>query len=53
VAVLPQLLLGEATIPWLPLLRTLALVFVVGLLAGALAVRAALRAPLLEALRGE
>jgi ABC-type antimicrobial peptide transport system permease subunit len=53
VAILPNLLRGEATIPWLSLAGTLALVLAVGLLAGLSAVRATLRAPLLEALRGE
>jgi len=53
VAILPNLLLGDASIPWLSLVGTLALVLTVGLLAGLSAVRATLRAPLLEALRGE
>jgi ABC-type antimicrobial peptide transport system permease subunit len=53
VAILPNLLRGDASIPWLSLIGTLALVLGVGLLAGLSAVRATLRAPLLEALRGE
>ena len=53
VAVLPHLLLGGASIPWIWLGGTLALVLAVGLLAGLAAVRAALRAPLLPALREE
>lgn len=53
VAILPNLLRGDASIPWLSLFGTLALVLVIGLLAGLSAVRATLRAPLLAALRGE
>ena len=54
VALLPHLLLsGGARIPWLSLAVTLATVLVVGLLAGLIAVRSVLRAPLLPALRGE
>jgi ABC-type antimicrobial peptide transport system permease subunit len=53
VAILPNLLRGDAAIPWLSLAGTLALVLAAGLLAGLAAVRSALRAPLLEALRGE
>ncbi len=53
VAILPNLLRGAASIPWLSLVGTLALVLGVGLLAGLSAVRATLRAPLLGALRGE
>jgi ABC-type antimicrobial peptide transport system permease subunit len=53
VAILPNLLRGDASIPWLSLIGTLALVLGVGLLAGLSAVRATLRAPLLESLRGE
>jgi putative ABC transport system permease protein len=53
VAILPNLLGGDASIPWLSLAGTLALVLAAGLLAGLAAVRSALRAPLLEALRGE
>jgi putative ABC transport system permease protein len=53
VAVLPHLLLGAAGIPWLSLAATLALVLLVGLAAGLLAVRATLRAELLPALREE
>lgn len=46
-------LLGGAKIPWLTLAATLATVLVVGLLAGLIAVRSVLQAPLLPALRGE
>ena len=54
VALLPHLLLlGGAKIPWLSLAVTLATVLVVGLLAGLIAVRSVLSAPLLPALRGE
>jgi putative ABC transport system permease protein len=53
VAILPHLLAGGAGIPWLSLILTLGSVLVVGTLAGLLAVRATLRAPLLPALRGE
>jgi ABC-type antimicrobial peptide transport system permease subunit len=53
VSILPNLLRGDASIPWLSLAGTLALVLAAGLLAGLAAVRSALRAPLLEALRGE
>jgi ABC-type antimicrobial peptide transport system permease subunit len=53
VAILPNLLRGDASIPWLSLAGTLVLVLAVGLLAGLSAVRSALQAPLLEALRGE
>ncbi|MEX2141541.1 MAG: ABC transporter permease [Pirellulales bacterium] len=53
VAILPNLLQGDASIPWLSLAGTLALVLAVGLLAGLVAVRATIRAPLLEGLRGE
>lgn len=53
VAVAPHLLEGGARIPWQSLAGTLALVVLVGLLAGLAAVRATLRAPLLPALRGD
>jgi hypothetical protein len=53
VAVLPHLLAGGANIPWRSLGLTLGLVLSVGLVAGFWAVRATLRAPLLEALRTE
>jgi ABC-type antimicrobial peptide transport system permease subunit len=53
VAILPNLLRGDASIPWLSLAGTLALVLAAGSLAGLAAVRSALQAPLLEALRGE
>lgn len=53
VAVLPHWLGGGASVPWLSLAATLALVLFVGLAAGLLAVRATLRAELLPALREE
>jgi ABC-type antimicrobial peptide transport system permease subunit len=53
VAILPNLLRGTASIPWLSLAGTLAIVLAVGLLAGLAAVRATLHAPILGALRGE
>jgi ABC-type antimicrobial peptide transport system permease subunit len=51
VAVLPHLLSGGATIPWLGLTGTLLIVLATGLLASRAAVRAAVRAPVVEALR--
>jgi ABC-type antimicrobial peptide transport system permease subunit len=53
VTLLPHLLAGGASIPWLSLAATLAIVLCAGLLAGLASVRAALRAPLLAALRGK
>jgi len=53
VAVLPHWLSGGAEVPWLSLAATLALVLIVGWLAGLVAVRATLRAQLLPALRRE
>ncbi|HEV7225692.1 MAG TPA: FtsX-like permease family protein, partial [Pirellulales bacterium] len=53
VAVAPHLYAGGALVPWRSLAATLGLVLATGLLAGLLAVRAALSAPLLPALRGE
>jgi ABC-type antimicrobial peptide transport system permease subunit len=52
-AVLPHLFAGGASIPWGFLGGTLLLVLAVGLLAGLSAVRAAVRTPLLAALRDE
>ncbi|HYT89592.1 MAG TPA: FtsX-like permease family protein, partial [Gemmataceae bacterium] len=52
-AVAPQLLGGAGAVGWLRLLGLLALVTVVGLAAGAAAIRSTLRAPLLPALRRE
>ncbi len=52
-AILPHLFAGGASIPWRFSAGTLLLVLAVGLLAGLSAVRAALRAPLLAALRNE
>lgn len=53
VAVLPHFFTGGAAIPWASLAGMLLAVLVVGLLAGLAAVRAALAAPVLGALRGE
>ena len=53
VAVLPHWLLQEASFPWQTLGVLLLIVTLAGLAAGGLAVRAALRAPLLSALRGD
>ncbi|HEV3117308.1 MAG TPA: FtsX-like permease family protein, partial [Gemmataceae bacterium] len=53
VAVTPQVLTGGGRVPWLQLLGLLAAVVFVGLAAGAGAVAATLRAPLLAALRRE
>jgi putative ABC transport system permease protein len=53
VAILPHFFGGGASVPWLALAGTLSIVLVVGLAAGLLAVRAALRAPLLDTLRAE
>jgi putative ABC transport system permease protein len=53
VAVWPHLASGGASLPWQSLGLTLALVIVVGLVAGLAAVRATLTTPLLPALRGE
>ncbi len=53
VAVLPHLLGGHAQTPWLSLVLTLALVFVIGLIASLVAVSTALRIPLLPALKAE
>jgi ABC-type antimicrobial peptide transport system permease subunit len=53
VAVLPQMLLGSASIPLTDLLVMLLVVLVAGMATGLVAVRATLRAPLVAALRGE
>jgi ABC-type antimicrobial peptide transport system permease subunit len=53
VAVMPHLLGGQAQTPWLSLALTLALVFVIGLIASLVAVSTALRIPLLPALKAE
>jgi ABC-type antimicrobial peptide transport system permease subunit len=53
VAVLPQMLLGGARVPFVDLGVTLAVVVVVGVLTGMIAVRATLRASVVAALRGE
>ena len=52
-AVLPHLLSGMAEPPWLSLLGTLLAIIAVGLLAGAAAVGATLKTPLVPALRRE
>jgi ABC-type antimicrobial peptide transport system permease subunit len=53
VAVLPHLINHDASIPWLSLAVTMALVLVVGLISGLAAIGRVLRAPLLMALREE
>ncbi len=53
VATLPHWAFGQADVPWGTLVTLLATVAVAGVVAGWLAVRAALRVPLLPALRGE
>lgn len=53
VAVLPHFISGDASIPLASLAGTLAVVLLIGLAAGGLAVRAAVAAPLLETLRKE
>lgn len=53
IAVLPHWLNGEAQAPWQPLATTLLAVAIVGLVAGSLATRSTLRAPLTTALRGD
>jgi hypothetical protein len=53
VSVWPHLLGGQGTLPWLQLAGLLGLVLTVGLAAGACAVIATLRAPLVSALRRE
>ena len=53
VAILPHLITHDASIPWLSLSVTLALVLIVGLLSGLIASARVLRAPLLAALREE
>ncbi|MCG8605747.1 ABC transporter permease, partial [bacterium] len=52
-AVAPHLLAGVSEVPWLSLITTLLVVFLVGMLASSAAVRAALRIPLLPALKAE
>jgi putative ABC transport system permease protein len=53
VAILPHLINHDASIPWLSLAVTLALVLAVGLISGLLAAARVLRAPLLMTLREE
>jgi ABC-type antimicrobial peptide transport system permease subunit len=53
VALVPQWLPREATVPWPTLVLLLATISVVGLAAGWLATRSAMRAPILPALRGD
>lgn len=52
-AVLPQMIFGGASVPLVDLLLMLAVVLVVGVATGMIAVRATLRAPLVGALRGD
>ena len=52
-AVTPHLLRAGSSLPWLSLSMTLALVFLTGLAASAIALKAALRAELLPALKAE
>ncbi|WP_254509159.1 ABC transporter permease [Anatilimnocola floriformis] len=52
-AVLPHMFLGGATLPWRDLSVMLAAILIIGTLVGLIAVRATLRAPILQALRGE
>jgi len=53
VALIPQWAPQDAQIPWLTLAALLATIAIVGLAAGWLATRSALRAPILPALRGD
>src|SRR5262249_61595621 len=53
VSVAPLILSGQGSVPWQKLLGVLVLVLLVGWVAGTLATRATLRAPLLPALRRE
>ncbi len=52
-AVLPHMVFGDASIPFRDLAIMLGVVMFVGMLTSLVAVRAALRAPLLSALRGD
>jgi ABC-type antimicrobial peptide transport system permease subunit len=52
-AVLPHMLFGDASIPFRDLAIMLGVVMLVGMLTSLVAVRAALRAPLLSAIRGD
>jgi len=52
-AVLPQMLLGSASVPLTDLAAMLGIVLVAGIATGLIAVRATLKAPLVGALRGE
>jgi ABC-type antimicrobial peptide transport system permease subunit len=53
VAVMPHYLTGNAPIPWASLVGILGLVFLVGTIAGSVAVRQIVKAPLLKSLRAE
>ncbi|NIR50178.1 ABC transporter permease [candidate division KSB1 bacterium] len=53
IAVAPHIISGSEQVPWLSLLLTLGLVFLVGMLASLGAVSSALRIPLLPALKAE
>jgi hypothetical protein len=52
-ATLPHLLLGGASIPWIELAATLAVIVLVGLLASMIGARMTSRMPLVESLRAE
>ena len=53
VAVVPHMLLGDASVPWLALSIMLVVICVVGLATGLVSVRAVVRTPVLAALRAE
>ena len=53
VAVAPHILADASQVPWLSLSLTLVVVFAVGMLASLAAVRAAIKIPLLPALKAE
>lgn len=53
VAVVPHMLTDVSQVPWFSLAATLGVVFLVGMLASVVAVRGALRIPLIPALRAE
>jgi hypothetical protein len=53
IAVGPHIISPDTTVPWLSLLMTLILVFLVGIVASVVSVFFALRTPLLPALKAE
>jgi hypothetical protein len=53
IALIPQWAPQQASVPWETLAALLALIIVVGLVAGWLATRSTLRTPLVPALRGD